>query len=672
MYGFQKRPHQAPPAPLPEGASARGFQPSASRDKAKPTNGPGLGFRAGGLVRGPGTGTSDSIKAEVPAGSYVVPADSVEQIGPEALAAAGLRPDALPKNPDGPPRGFKPHQMEPSPSKSGPGFGFGPTAKVPVNLSNGELLISPEQVHAIGVQVLEGLRKATHDGGEDDEGDDHDSGELFFADGGVVEDERKKRPLATSPANTYPGNQAERAGNIYAQSNADMVRGFGAAARAIPGASMLSEGSQTRMVAGQLGDTWNENADKGNFAKAAGATLRGATALVPAAMEDSANATARRMQPAVEFGKGLFGIEDAKPKPAAPTVPGTPATTPAATPAATPATGLASTQPDSSATAQPYNTTPAKSYMDAGPVPYTVTPVENTNGVQRINQKGQAPLFTNIDPAQSVAEMKGNPVGIVPAAAPAGQGMGFQPNGIGGPDVMGILQRESQIRASMTPLRDEIAFNGGNGIGFRKRTPDEAVEDLLYSNKAASRIAALKHLSGRQEAADQQENDQRQLAMKVQDSLNRQNTANEELGLKREAQGFQTRAARRQEELQARYEAAKTPEERNAIAQQIRDLSGREPPRADSEMVKARMNLIAELGKQYGASQPIADGKPVPFETWAAPMLRAAGVGQQTQVAGQLANPMPADKAQRKAGMVYVLADGRRVKWDGTGATEVN
>lgn len=33
---------------------------------------------------------------------------------------------------------------------------------------------------------------------------------------------------------------------------------------------------------------------------------------------------------------------------------------------------------------------------------------------------------------------------------------------------------------------------------------------------------------------------------------------------------------------------------------------------------------------------------------------------------------MAADQAQRKAGMVCVLADGRRVKWDGTGATEVN
>jgi hypothetical protein len=110
-------------------------------------------------------------------------------------------------------------------------------------------------------------------------------------------------------------------------------------------------------------------------------------------------------------------------------------------------------------------------------------------------------------------------------------------------------------------------------------------------------------------------------------------------------------------------------------------------------MVKARMNLIAELGKQYGASQPIADGKPVPFETWAEPMLRAAGLGQAAETAcrqgwrspqglpiqgrqsgrsSQLGEGvMAADQAQRKAGTIYTLADGRRVNWDGTGATEV-
>lgn len=57
------------------------------------------------------------------------------------------------------------------------------------------------------------------------------------ADGGLVEDPNKMRPLATSPTNTYPGNQAERAGNIYAQSNADMSTRIGDASRAVPGAS---------------------------------------------------------------------------------------------------------------------------------------------------------------------------------------------------------------------------------------------------------------------------------------------------------------------------------------------------------------------------------------------------------------------------------------------------
>jgi len=107
MYGFQKRPHQAPPAAPPDDASARGF-------------------RAGGLVRGPGTGTSDSVKDAVPPGTYIMPADSTRQIGPDALGAAGFRPDAIPKNPDDPP------------------LGFGKNAgKVPVNLSNGEFRLSP-------------------------------------------------------------------------------------------------------------------------------------------------------------------------------------------------------------------------------------------------------------------------------------------------------------------------------------------------------------------------------------------------------------------------------------------------------------------------------------------------------------------------------------------------
>jgi hypothetical protein len=50
-----------------------------------------------------------------------------------------------------------------------------------------------------------------------------------------------------------------------------------------------------------------------------------------------------------------------------------------------------------------------------------------------------------------------------------------------------------------------------------------------------------------------------------------------DLALRATAQGFKTRAEQRQEALYQRYESAK-PEERPAIAQQIRDLAGRETP----------------------------------------------------------------------------------------------
>ena len=81
-------------------------------------------FADGGRVRGPGTGTSDDIDTEVPAGSYIMPADSTEQIGEAALQGMG--------------------------------------APVPVSLSNGEYQMPPEQVHAVGVQALDAVKNATH------------------------------------------------------------------------------------------------------------------------------------------------------------------------------------------------------------------------------------------------------------------------------------------------------------------------------------------------------------------------------------------------------------------------------------------------------------------------------------------------------------------------------
>ncbi|RZL88835.1 MAG: hypothetical protein EOP82_21705, partial [Variovorax sp.] len=129
------------------------------------------GLKDGGPVRGPGTGTSDSIHKKVPEGSYIMPADSTAAIGDEALQSMGK--------------------------------------DVPVNISNGEHELPPEQVHAIGVQALDKMKAATHTPAAEQgaQGAQGFKPEMYFANGGLVEeDPLKRRPGANpqAPANAAP------------------------------------------------------------------------------------------------------------------------------------------------------------------------------------------------------------------------------------------------------------------------------------------------------------------------------------------------------------------------------------------------------------------------------------------------------------------------------------
>ncbi len=140
----------------------------------------------GGLVRGPGTGTSDSIPDEAEPGTFIMPADSTAEIGPSALEKMGT---------------------------------------MPVRLSNGEFKLPPEQVMAIGEAVLKLMKDATHtpvngvDGGQTDEEVAEARGfspvaaqrmqevpEQYFADGGLVENN------VTRVGNSYSGGNV--GGNI--------------------------------------------------------------------------------------------------------------------------------------------------------------------------------------------------------------------------------------------------------------------------------------------------------------------------------------------------------------------------------------------------------------------------------------------------------------------------
>lgn len=156
----QKKAKPISPRVLGFGAAAKaGFALSNRAQQIEDA----IGYANGGMIRGPGTGTSDDIEAKMPAGSYIMPADSTEQVGEESLEGLG------------------------SPAN--------------VRVSNGEYQLPPEQVHAVGVQALDQIKNQTHAPtakgfnpkvSRDDE--------QFFNQGGQVldEDEAKRKALLST------------------------------------------------------------------------------------------------------------------------------------------------------------------------------------------------------------------------------------------------------------------------------------------------------------------------------------------------------------------------------------------------------------------------------------------------------------------------------------------
>ncbi len=161
--------------------TATGNEPGKSKEGGFKAGGANMGggqsagrFRREGMIEGPGTGTSDSIKAQVPKGSYIMPADSTQKIGGDTLGKLGT--------------------------------------PVQANVSNGEYQLPPEQVHAVGVQALNQMRDATH-APAGAQGFKPQEGELYFADGGAVEstDELIARISGKYGTGTTPASAQQQA-----------------------------------------------------------------------------------------------------------------------------------------------------------------------------------------------------------------------------------------------------------------------------------------------------------------------------------------------------------------------------------------------------------------------------------------------------------------------------
>lgn len=120
------------------------------------------------------------------------------------------------------------------------------------------------------------------------------------------------------------------------------------------------------------------------------------------------------------------------------------------------------------------------------------------------------------------------------------------------------------------------------------------------------------------------------------------------LGLEQQVRGFDVLAGERQEKLHQKYEAAKTPEEKSAIAQQIRDLSGKQQ---DSPW---KVQVTPATKNADGST---TDGSIYRYNTQTGEVERADAAARGAPPAA------PQESSKRVVGQTYTAPNGKTVKW---------
>lgn len=570
------------------------------------------GYANGGVVRGPGTGTSDDIPAEVPEGTYIMPADSTQAIGSENLSGMGFKPES-----------------------------------VPVRLSNGEYQMPPEQVQAIGAQVLDEMKAATHTPVDNGQARPRE----FFADGGLVELDRDGKPIRRSssravvPVNQpggalatarQPAQPAQPRTDFYSNSRGDTARGFmpsssrelattaqphqpkalpAPAAQAAPSTAGREPDYRARaetmarakadsaawqaqraaqdarfQQAGQPAAAAPQGAGSGSPARAAvnsrlgkaGGVLAAVPAVDRSMDEDSTARYALRFGVAEPTGDGSFSdiakftalraggfasdLGDAMTMGLAGRFY---ADNQNPQPSSAPAQQPTAAQPRAVA-AQPKQANPSAPSATGEVAP------EPTNNIVREGNSYSAtgPIsegFTINGQPQSRGGFVGTAPGTAPVSAPtpAAVPAGFTPSVGGGMTLIGdttraTRERDALIRAASTPLR---GAQGGQLTANQLRTlaglsENDSREQINQANNANAIEREQISQGGANARAAMQEG-----------GTNARFGASQAADA--QARGFQTRAAERQERLYEAYDNAKTPEERAAVAQRIRDLTGK-------------------------------------------------------------------------------------------------
>lgn len=591
---------QQPERPATESAPMRAMRQVFSgsifdrRKAAEDQERRATGDANGGMVRGPGTGTSDDIETEIPAGSYIMPADTTRKVGAEALSGMG--------------------QARGMPGFNQPDLG-GP---VPVALSNGEYQMPPEQVHAVGVETLNQIKDATHTpaarGFNPSQAPQRDESRLFLNQGGSPVDEERKRRDALV-------NQIPTGGNPPAPP----------AATPAPAPALSTQAQGDRAA---IGGAWNTV--KG-VSEDAGRAIADVATMVPRGLVGAYDSAVVRPMRAAGLNAGYLsphlvpdGVDPASMTPftdqkrmreAAAPAPNAgagagrgsvnpPAVVPSAPAAQTSLAGDAY-MPGADANARPMFDTPA------APASNQVMPgvYQHGRGQYSDNPAGMGfapgagnPSANNIAAADALASRSAADVAGLVAAQDA---RGFQPQQA--PQVRhsgNDWQSRNDLRnleVSASSITNQPRWSGQGGRQAAGSVPPAvaAYQAALQTDAELRRaVPSMDQMAMRENAATQRTGMQEQgsnarntldNAVRMADvgvrgfdaQARRANDARRaavderRMTLDENTGNISIRAAQRLESLQNRYAQAKDDTERAAIAREIRDLSGKSDETAD-------------------------------------------------------------------------------------------
>lgn len=506
-------------------------------------------FAKGGMIQGPGTGTSDSIPDEMAPGTYILPADTTKKLALD-------------------------------------------DKKVPVRVSNGEYELPPEQVQAVGAAVLDAIKGVTHAPKSlSARGLQPPQDEQFFATGGSVRDPEELRKMIP---------QVEAMG--YKQSPA---------AAPAPVARPNSFGDAAA-VASSPGTTQVANAVKGANDAAmrfSGEPLRPEQeASVASAFEQQQRDQAAGAAAAQRGVFPMFGVGSAKAsEPPAPTSQTNPAAAPASTSLANAGRGVANPPTVNPSAPAPTNAPAAAPEVMPGVYRHGRGQYsDNAAGMgMPANFTGQ-PSAQNMAAGESLAARSQQASMGRALSQPAG----FQPSSITAPTVLhsgNSWQARNDLR-NLEVSASSITNNGGRFDRTRGNNAAQAAYQSALKADAAARGAqpgldqtAMRENAGITREGMQQEGATTRTGMQEQGSNAREAGRNtleqQKVNQAAVTQGIDNRGKTMLQALQSQIATEPDGAKRQGIAQRLREMQGQST--ADPYLVVPGGQAVDETGKPY-------------------------------------------------------------------------